>query len=380
MTASESTFFDQRQEWSHWKHEILRRYLPKFAGILGSQHPTIYYVDAFAGAGAYGGSNPTPGSPLIAASIARDVAASGKWQYGLRCINVEPQKQNFSALCSATSDHHAPLVQNLMGTFKARLPKIIDLVGPNPALFFLDPFGYKGMEWDVIVRLAQRAATAKTELIINFMVGKVDRDAGWLDSHDQPAAPAFIKSLNELMGTDEWQAITKAGLPKEQRDDKLTRLYARRLAEAFHGIVAPYPVRTIEGRLKYYVLHVTPHRRGCRAMSDVVYRVEHDYEDEKERVQSERGRQMTLDLFEENSTPEVLADKMIAALTEQIWDTGRGRLITFGQIQNDLVIEWFGRALERHFRAACQQLIDDGRIIRDKRTGIVEKTPLQFRK
>lgn len=44
----------------------------------------------------------------------------------------------------------------------------------TPTLFFLDPFGYKGMEWTAMQRLAKRADLAKTELLINFNVGKVD--------------------------------------------------------------------------------------------------------------------------------------------------------------------------------------------------------------
>ena len=55
-------FFDKRKEWSRWKHEVHRRYLPKFAGILGSRHGDIFYVDAFAGAGMYEPDEPGGGT------------------------------------------------------------------------------------------------------------------------------------------------------------------------------------------------------------------------------------------------------------------------------------------------------------------------------
>jgi three-Cys-motif partner protein len=70
----ESDFFDERKEWSRWKHEMLRRYLPKFAGIIGWTHRLIHYVDGFAGAGTYG-DPPVAGSPLIAAELAEQAAA-----------------------------------------------------------------------------------------------------------------------------------------------------------------------------------------------------------------------------------------------------------------------------------------------------------------
>jgi three-Cys-motif partner protein len=244
--AEATDFFDQRREWSRWKHELLRRYLPKFAGILGSRYSTVYYVDAFAGAGTYGGNPPIPGSPIIAATLGYAIA-QGKWKYELRCINVEPDARHFQELCDATSCY--PLIENLRGTFKERLADIVAKVGAYPTLVFIDPFGYKGMEWDAMTRLAQRARTGKTELLINFQSPKIDRGAGWLDSYGQPAQLGFVNSLNALMGTDEWQPIIQAGLPREERDEQLTSLYAERLANLFHGIVSPYPVRTLNSTL-----------------------------------------------------------------------------------------------------------------------------------
>ncbi len=92
---ADRTFFEARRDWSRWKHELLRRYLPKFAGILGTRYPTIYYVDGFAGAGSYNDpsgqvdGSVAPGSPLIASEYAATIAASQKWAFEVRCINVE---------------------------------------------------------------------------------------------------------------------------------------------------------------------------------------------------------------------------------------------------------------------------------------------------
>ena len=43
-----------------------------------------------------------------------------------------------------------------------------------------------------------------------------------------------------------------------------------------------------------------------------------------------------------------------------------------------LCVRWFAEAVERHYRRACQQLIRQRRIDRDKETGIEEKTVLRF--
>lgn len=379
-------FFDYRREWSRWKHEILRRYLPKFAGILGSRHATIYYIDGFAGAGSYRDkkvpTNPSvPGSPLIAAQLAHEIISSGRWPYELRCVNLEPNASNFAALTTVLGAYQPPLVNNLSGTFRQNLDEILRVIGGHPALFFLDPFGYKGMEWDAMCSLASRSAQHKTELIVNFNVGKVDRDAGWLRSRGHPAAPAFVRSLNELMGTDDWQKIAVAALPKDQRDVQLTMLYCQRLADIFHGTVCRYPVRTIDGKLKYFILHVTAHLRGAREMSDVLYRVGNEYESERERVQVSRGKQLSLfDALDPQPTAEAVRADVVAKLSLDICALGRKRgRISFGNLQDLLVEEWFARAITPHYREACKQLIREGQILREKETGIDDRTILVFR-
>lgn len=129
--SSPADFFDERREWSRWKHEILRRYLPNFAGILGSVHPLIYYVDCFAGAGTYSADPPVLGSPLIAAALAATLSSSEKWHHELRCTNVEPSQSNFRQLSQATAAHQANVI-NLQGTFRERVDDVLKAVADYP--------------------------------------------------------------------------------------------------------------------------------------------------------------------------------------------------------------------------------------------------------
>jgi three-Cys-motif partner protein len=380
-------FFDRRREWSRLKHEILRRYLPKFAAILGSVHPTVYYVDGFAGAGTYeqdGDGPPVPGSPLIAAALATTMGATQKRAYGLRCINVEPKARYSGELCQATAVYANGVVGNLRGTFKQRLPEILESVRTYPTLFFLDPFGYKGMEWDAMLQLAQRATReqAKTELLINFNVSKIDRGGGWLDSYGQPAAPSFLQGLNQLYGTNAWQEIENSGLPVEERNDKLTELYMDRLSQAFHGIVASYPVRTIDGRLKYYLLHLTRHRRGCREMSYVIRKVDDAYIAERARLEASKPLHLGLGgAFDPPPPPDPREQEaeLIGRLAADIYRVGKKRGgLTFGGVQDALAVKWFAQADVPHFRHACALLIRQGRIDHPKEKGLEEKTFLRF--
>ncbi len=259
--AGTGDFFEQRREWSRWKHEVLRQYLGAFAGILGWTHPLIHYVDGFAGAGTYG-DPPEPGSPIIAAELA--AASSEKWPYELRCINIEPDHDCFQNLCGATAAWAPPVVRNLRGTFDGQLEKVLGLIGADPALFFLDPFGYRGMEMSTLRTIIKRTQFpyAKTEFLINFNVGAVDRGVGWLDSFDAPARDAFIRRLNALMGTSAWQHLNLLELTRDDRHEQLKSFYVGELSKALHANVGTFAVRTVDGKLKYHLIHAAQHIRG----------------------------------------------------------------------------------------------------------------------
>ncbi len=183
------------------------------------------------------------------------------------------------------------------------------------------------------------------------------------------------------MGTDAWQPIINAQVRQEQRDEELTALYMRQLANLFQSFVAPYPVRTMVGQLKYYMLHVAPHPRGLRAMNDVTYRVAHEYAGEREHSEAARGKQLAFaDLLEPTPTPEESEQQTITRLAEDIYALGKQRgLITFGRIQDEFAVALFGRVLERHFRAACRSLIGQGKASIGAESKIVDKTLLSFK-
>jgi three-Cys-motif partner protein len=142
-------FFERKREWSRWKHRLLQRYLGHFSGIVGSAHSTVYYIDGFAGEGRYK-DPPEDGSPVIAAKIAADAVAKGR-SFTLRCINIEPE--GYDELCASTATFDPSLVENLKGTFADNLDSVLERIGNNPTLFFLDPCGHKGMEWNVVMRI-----------------------------------------------------------------------------------------------------------------------------------------------------------------------------------------------------------------------------------
>lgn len=367
-------FFEGRREWSRWKHRLLKRYLGHFSGIVGSAHQTVYYIDGFAGEGCYK-DPPEDGSPVIAAKIAADAVKKGRG-FTLRCINIEPE--GYDELCASTAAFSPPLVENRKGTFADNLDAVLRKIGNCPALFFLDPFGHKGMEWDVVMRIVKRARSAITEVLLNFYITKIDIHAGYLRSSEKQAAK-FVARLDALFGTQEWRLVWDEAPNQEQRILRLTDLYMERLTSAFaagagQGFSARYPVKTLDGKLKYFILYGTRHPRGCRAMSEAVFRVTTEYEDARvaaAQAALEAAPQLSLFEAEAQATEEAIDAAIVRDLIPSILALSpKLRLFSLAELEEALLPEWFGCAVEKHFRRACTQIIEE------KRAQIVNPGPV----
>lgn len=358
-------FFEQRREWSRWKHRLLKRYLGQFSAIVGSAHKALYYVDAFAGEGKYK-EPPEEGSPVIAATIAAD-AAEKKRAFSLQCINIEPKF--YDELCASTAEFSRSLVENRKGTFADNLDSVLTTIGKQPALFFLDPFGHKGMEWEVVMRIIGRSPGAITEVLLNFFITKIDLHAGYLRSKEKQAAK-FVARLDALFGTTEWQALWGSTDVQEERILKLTDLYMGRLAKALaaagtRGITTRYAVRTRKGGLKYFIIYGTRHPRGARAMSEAVFKVTADYDDAQAadaKAEADSAPQPSLFVPEGRPTPEESDAAIVQGLMPEILALSATRKrFKLADLEEALLPSWFGRAIMKHYRRACICLVEQGK-------------------
>src|SRR5437870_9250429 len=67
------------------------------------------------------------------------------------------------------------------------------------------------------------------------------------------------------------------------------------LEPTFDATAVSYPVRTVSGQLKYYLIFLTRHIAGLLAMSDVIYRVDNQYErEQKDYIQNAPDRRAAL--------------------------------------------------------------------------------------
>lgn len=273
MPQDAEEFANEMKEWSRWKHEILDKYLGAFAAIL-QWHQTIYVVDGFAGAGRY--EDGSEGSAIRSARLASRIEADSKRNYSLRCINVEENDLVFATL-EKNLKEYGDLVDNWHGSFSDYVESIVAKVAEQPTLFFLDPFGVKGLEWEklfpIFQRKSSRFAHVVTELLIRFDVRAVSLMAGHFAANS-PSSLSNQKSLLDIFGlssVEDWNNLIKH---TGNNPSSLVEAYCTKLREHFEYAV-PMPVRrTDTGQLKYYLIFATRHEKAVSEMNKVLYKVD----------------------------------------------------------------------------------------------------------
>jgi three-Cys-motif partner protein len=287
MAKKPQEFQKERFEWSKWKHAILESYLKQMTAVL-RKYRTIYIVDGFAGSGRYV-EDGADGSALLVAKHAAQLAVDNQ-AYSLKCINVEKDEEVFGNLQNATAPY-AQYVTNFQGDFADFIPQILDAIGDQPTLFFLDPIGFKGLEWNKLLPIFKRKAI--TELLIRYDAQSALRGTGFRTS-DYEHAPSHGRWLLDIFGvknTAYWENYID-NAPSSR--DGITTAYEDRLRKHF-DYVARIPIRRQDDFLKYYLIFATRNPKGIQVMNDNLYVVEgiRDKVIDLERRQPDTAKQLS---------------------------------------------------------------------------------------
>ena len=371
-------YYRERKEWSERKHRLLAAYLTPFVKILGGAwRGIVYYVDGFSGPGIY--EDGSIGSPVLAAQHATRLQEEGK-HYGLCCINIELGRRNYVNL-ELNTKAYSQVAQNYHGTFGQHIENVLETIADYPALFFLDPFGVKGMEWRHVEPVLHRKAP--TDILLRFDSLTIARLAGSASSSARQAA-AKTRRLTEVYGVDspdEWIREWRRGKTPQQRGLNMLRLYLRCLRSGINtgtgSYAAAYSIRDLEGRHKYYIAFASRHPKAAVLMSNTVCEVEASYEQEVQEYRERTTLQPTLPGMVPPKE-EIFREKVRRVKDDLVQRFG-GQTVSRLSLHAGLLGDWFGRIKSKHLTQALKELEETGSVTRDGPRS-KDATPFTFKR
>jgi three-Cys-motif partner protein len=351
------TFFQQQQAAAVLKHGILKRYLPVFVNKTGSQAGEVAYIDCYAGPGQY--EDGSDGSPALALATAQAVAkARGRASLSLHLI--EKNRKQFDQLGDFLDRHDvgAEWVAH-HGSAKDVVPEILryDLKPRTPVFAFIDPFGLP-IPFDTVIDIMKRGRTsgrvgAPTEVLLNFTLSGIRRNAGQLDARatmpaNKKAAATTVRTMNNTMGGEWWQSIWRS--EAEDRVDQIRSEYSRRLLENAPGGWAFFDIDVSDrwqGPVSYHLLLFTQHRDGIWAFHEALSSAQEEYRTYCHGVEG----LLELEPLEER------AAKWVAHIEENVERILREEEKFKPVLRIDRVFgDAFGEAREKHLRTALRNL------------------------
>jgi len=279
MPKNNSAFFQQKNDWSRVKDELLRCYLkPYFTKVLHTQRP-ILYVDCFAGKGRF--DDGSDGSPLIALKIREEVTGDS------RAIES----------CFIDLYHADDLRQNLLsyrqqgvpvgvsdGRFEDVIQGLLAKRKNHNVFLYIDPYGIKALDFNLFSAFAQ---IGSIEMLINMntfgfirsacsamkttRAFELDESLDDLVEYDTSQVDS-ISTLNEIAGGTYWQEIigdyNNRAIDGYEAERRFSVAYKAQLRTKF-TYVLDMPIRLKSGHHpKYRMVHVSNHEDGCYLMAE----------------------------------------------------------------------------------------------------------------
>lgn len=333
---------------SRIKHQILTRYLPNWAVILGRAYDLLYYIDCFAGPGRYEAEGEqVDGSPIIAVKAGREYAARNPHKkLGMVLVDDDAAQMEQLKTCLESTLPHPENFKVVMRFADSRslVPKVIAGIKARksaPSFFLVDPYGHPLS----IPIMNDILALPRSELLVNLMWYRINMDM----NND-----AVVHHVTELFGDEEWREQTFMRQHGTRREEGFLQYFCSRLSAQY---VRPFRIqydanedRIAGNRTKYYLIHASNSLKAVLLMKDVMWPLG----DEEGTFDFSGNSQGVLI----SQTPQ--PDELKAILLRKF----AGRQIAFDDI---LGKTWTLPFIAKHYRSVLQQL---------RSAGVVEITPV----
>ncbi|HUX21802.1 MAG TPA: three-Cys-motif partner protein TcmP, partial [Spirochaetia bacterium] len=275
---SKDSFFNEQLEQSEVKSAIVAKYFTAWARVIVSaqrSHPNysdhkIGYIDLFCGPGRYhDGSLSTPIRVLSTATKDPDLRD--------RLVSMfnDRDEQNTRNLETAISKIEG--IQTLKYRPKVycaevgeEIAKAFEKMAMIPSLFFVDPWGYKGLSLRLINSVLKDWGS---DCIFFFNYNRINMGL---------SNPFVKEHMDSLFGADRADELRKklSALGPVKRELTIVEELCRALKQYGNRYVLPFRFRNSEGsRTSHHLIFVSKHIRGYEIMKEIMAKESSSQED-----------------------------------------------------------------------------------------------------
>lgn len=263
---SNADFFDSPDQQNLTKTKMVTNYFDAWTKVILPRtnkglSPRIAYVDLFAGPGHY--SDGEPSTPLLVVDRAiNSPALCADLLMMFNDKNPDYTRRLRDAIDGVPGIEklaHRPRVSNTV--VGSEMAALFQSTNATPTLFFIDPWGYKGLSIDLIGNAIRNWGC---DCIFFFNYNRVNPGI---------TNPSVVELMNGLFGSE--RADRLRDKVRGQVPDERQSIIINELAEALKDVggnyVLPFEFRSQHGeRTSHYIVFVSKHFLGYHIMKDVM--------------------------------------------------------------------------------------------------------------
>lgn len=267
------SFFDESTEQSQVKTKIVVKYFWSWAKVIISRAKKsknkIGYVDLFAGPGIY--KDGTVSTPILVLKKAvedndiRDMLVSVFNDMDPK--HVQNLRDSIDSSPTISTLKRKPRVMNT--EVNEELAKVFESIKTIPTLFFVDPFGYKGLSLQLINSFVRNWGC---DCIFFFNYNSINRSI---------KIRVVEEHIDALFGKDRADELRNLPSSMESSKRELTIIEAlsQSLKEKAGEFILPFRFKNERGtRTSHYLIFVTKNRTGYEIMKDIMAKESTDLE------------------------------------------------------------------------------------------------------
>ena len=346
-----SSFFYQSKKRSQVKARIVGKYFWSWAKVVipwaKKSKNKIGYVDLFSGPGRY--EDGTESTPILV--LKRAVEDNDIRNMLVSVFNDMNSKhvQNLRDAIDSTPEvsmlKWEPRVINT--EVNEELAKAFESAKTVPTLFFVDPFGYKGLSLQLI---SSFLGNWGCDCIFFFNYNSINR------SITIDAVEEHIDALFGKERADELRSLPSS-MSSSDRESSILKAISQSLKEKAGQYVLPFRFKNDRGtRTSHYLIFVSKHRRGYEIMKDIMADEGTNLDKGVPSFEYNPATHDQIPLFESLHLLEELGDKLMEYFA--------GKTVTMQQIYDQHYNRFTvgTQYIKRSYRECLMKLEADGKI------------------